>query len=667
MWDRARHLLVRSLTYRLIFSYLVILGIGGLVTSLVGSWIVSSTLMDLGRRTATHDLTTARTIYQHQIDDIRRVVELTASGVGLRPAFLSRDTAAIRGQLEAIATRSKLDFVTVTDRRGRVILRVARPEARGDNTADINVVRAALRGDVAAGTAILTAAQLIREDPALAERARMDLVPTRRASGDGRIMETSGMALIAAAPLLTPEGRTVGALYAGRLLNRNFEIVDHVWNLIYGGGSTDDHHRVGSVTIFQGDVRISTNVREESGERALGTRASDAVAQAVLGRGSIWNARAYVVHDWYMSAYEPIRDYDDEIIGMLYVGLPENLFTASRDRVIISFFAIAGLAFVAIIVTTFAMIRSVTRPLGEMAVAARRISAGDFDIAISADSPGEIGLLAQSFNTMLQGLRQMKEDLEDWGRTLERRVAERSEELVAMQTRVAESERLASLGMLAAGVAHEINNPMGGILALTSLSLEDMQQEDPHRPNLEEVVRQTERCRDIVRGLLEFSRQSQAGTELVDFNEVVRRTLSLIANQALFFNIRLVQLLDPTLPRIVADRSQLEQVCMNLIVNAAQSVDGPGTVTIRTSHQTDLDQVELRVSDTGRGIEPDKVSRIFDPFFTTKDDGQGTGLGLSIVYGIVTKYNGSIAVESEIGHGSTFIIRFPVARTPEDG
>jgi two-component system, NtrC family, sensor kinase len=664
MWDRARHLLVRSLTYRLISSYLVILGIGGLVTSLVGSWIVSSTLLDLGRRTATHDLTTARTIYQHQVEGIRQVVDLSASGVGLRPAFLSGDTALIRLELQTIADRGYLDFVSVADHDGRVIMRVTHPQSRADDASDISVVRAALGGAAASGTEILSAAQLEREGPTLAARARLDLVPTRLARDDGRSVATSGMVLIAAAPIPSPGGQPAGVLYAGKLLNRNFEIVDHVWSLIYGSGQLESD-RIGSVTIFQGPVRISTNVREESGERALGTRASDAVTRAVLERGETWNARAYVVHDWYMSAYEPIRNHDGDIIGMLYVGLPENLFTATRDRVIVSFFIIAGLAFIAIIVTTFAMIRSVTRPLGEIAVAARRISAGDLDMSIRADAPGEIGVLAQSFNTMLDGLRQMKSDLEDWGRTLEKRVQQRSEELVAMQARVAESERLASLGMLAAGVAHEINNPMGGILALTSLSLEDMPEADPNRPNLEEVVRQTERCRDIVRGLLAFSRQSHAGSELVDVTDVVRRTLTLISNHALFFNIELVEQLSPDLPRIVADDSQLEQVCMNLIVNAAQSIDGAGSVTIQTVHQLDLDQVELRVADTGRGIESDMISRIFDPFFTTKENGQGTGLGLSIVYGIVTKYGGSIAVESEVGRGSTFIIRFPVAQDTE--
>jgi two-component system, NtrC family, sensor kinase len=663
MWARARHALRRSLTYRLISSYLVILGIGGLLTSLVGSWIVSSTLMDLGRRTAAHDLTTARTVYVHHIETLRQAVEFTASGAGTRQALAAGDTAAVLAELAVVRARTGVDFLTLTDARGRVTLRVAQPGVTGDDATELAMVGAALQGTVAAGTEILSAAQLGREDPALQRQARLDLVPTEQAIPTDREVETAGMTLLAAAPVLDDDGRVTGVLYAGKLLTRNFEIVDHVWSMIYGGGHGEGDHE-GSVTIFQHDVRISTNVREVRGERALGTRASARVTDAVLRRGLSWNARAFVVHDWYMSAYEPIRDYHGAIIGMLYVGLPENLFTATRDQVIISFFVIAGLGFAVIIIATFVMIRSITKPLAEMAAATRRISAGEFDIAIRPDAPGEIGVLAQSFNTMLESLRQMKDDLEDWGRTLERRVQERSDELVTMQARVAESERLASLGMLAAGVAHEINNPMGGILALTALSLEELPPRHPHRENLEEVVRQTERCRDIVRGLLEFSRQGQTGTELVDLNEVVRGTLALIANQALFFNVKLIQELDPDIPRIVAHRSQLEQVCMNVVVNAGQAIEEAGTITIATRHRADLDQVELQVTDTGRGIEPDKINRIFDPFFTTKDGGHGTGLGLSIVYGIVTKHRGSISVQSEPGKGSSFSIRFPVAEQP---
>ncbi len=331
----------------------------------------------------------------------------------------------------------------------------------------------------------------------------------------------------------------------------------------------------------------------------------------------------------------------------------------TRNQIIIVFFLLATIALILIIGTTYLIIRQITHPLVEIADAAHAIAEGEFDVTVAADQPGELGVLADAFNRMLGSLRQMRSDLEEWGRTLENKVELRTQELVSMQARVAQSERLASVGMLAAGVAHEINNPLGGILALTSLTLEDTPSMDTRRDNLEEVVRQTERCRDIVKSLLEFSRQSKAGTEQVDLNEVARDTYALVGNQSLFFNVEVVMDLDPRLPPVMADRSQLQQVFMNLFVNAAQAMHEQGRITIKSSYGKQDGHVVVTVSDTGHGIDQQHIARIFDPFFTTKEDGRGTGLGLSIAYGIVTQHGGTITVDSQPGRGTTFSMRFP--------
>jgi two-component system NtrC family sensor kinase len=314
---------------------------------------------------------------------------------------------------------------------------------------------------------------------------------------------------------------------------------------------------------------------------------------------------------------------------------------------------------------TFLGIQRMTRPLGQMVEATKSIAAGDFghEVVVDPSSEGEVARLAGSFNLMLQGLRSMRADLEEWGRTLEEKVEVRTEELVRMQGRVAQSERLASIGMLAAGVAHEVNNPLGGILALTALTLEDLPADHPTRDNLEEVVRQTERCRDIVRHLLEFSRQSEVSIAEIDLNETVERTMALLRRQSLFFNIEMEKDLDPELPHVMADASQLQQVFMNIVMNAVQAMDERGTLTIRTRSLPDTSEIEIRFGDTGRGIPPEDLGRIFDPFFTSGKDGQGTGLGLSIAYGIISRHRGSITAESEVGGGTTFVIRLPVAAT----
>lgn len=648
-----------SLKARLISNYLVVLGIGGLVTSLVGSWIVSSTIMMQARRSADLDLAVARTLYDNHLNGLKQAVGLVSTGATIQQHLRSRDRPVLFQYLETVHKTFGFDFLTLADPRGEVLLRVSNRERSGDSVPPLEVVRMALSGSTAAGTEILSSEVLGAENPELPSRAHLRLVPTPKTSPSNKAEETSGLVQLVAAPVRDPAGDILGVLYGGVLLNRKFDLVDRAWDLLFQGDRFDGQD-VGTVTIFQGDVRVATNVQTDRGERAVGTLVSDEVREAVLVRGERWRDRAYVVNDWYISAYEPIRNPRGEIVGIFYVGLLEKAFTSIRDRVILSFFGLASAGFVLIIAITYYEIRKITRPIGEMVASTRNIAAGRFDQEVRTDSVGEVKLLAASFNTMLESLRQMRNDLEEWGRTLEEKVKKRTEELVAMRARVEQAERLASLGKLAAGVAHEINNPLGGIMALTALSLEDMKPDDPNRENFEEVLRQSERCRDIVRGLLEFSRESEAHMELVDLNKVLQDTLSLLERQALFFNINVVRNLDATLPSVMADRSQLQQLFMNILMNAVQAMNEKGTVTLGT-RRNGSGQVEVAVSDTGCGIPADKIDRIFDPFYTTKPADQGTGLGLSIAYGIVTRHGGTVSVESALGRGSTFTIRLPAA------
>jgi two-component system NtrC family sensor kinase len=641
----------RSLTARLISSYLVILGIGGLVTSFVGSWIVSTTIMREAQRSVDRDLATARMVYLERLRSLERAVELAASGVTVQQYVGANDFASLSAYLNRICVRSGFDFLGLTGADGRVVLRVPTASRAGDGVKPaLSVVDGALAGRLAAGTEIMTAAELERESPELRSRARLTLVPTPRAAPPPGTELTSGMALVAAAPL-RPSG---GALYGGVLLNRNHTIVDSVQQIVVRGDPGDQPT---SVTIFQNDVRIATTLRTGSGGRAVGTRVSAEVREAVLDGGEAWRGRAFVISDWYISRYEPIRDFSGRIAGILYVGVPERAYTSIRDRVILSFFAIATAGFLFIIGITYYMTRSITQPIARLVGATRNIAAGRFDEPVQPNAVGEIAILADSFNTMLKSLRQMKGDLQEWGHTLEEKVRQRTDELVSMQARVAQSERLASVGLLAAGVAHEINNPLGGILALTALALEDLPPGDPNRENLEEVLKQAQRCRDTVRHLLDFSRQSRLVTEPADVNRIVEGALALVVQQAPFFNITVVKRLAAGLPPVPADKSQLQQVFLNIVINAVQAMEEKGTLTI--SSRLRDGSVEVLIADTGPGIAAGQVDRIFDPFFTTKESGQGTGLGLSIAYGIMRKHNGSIAVESVPGRGSTFIVRLP--------
>jgi len=241
--------------------------------------------------------------------------------------------------------------------------------------------------------------------------------------------------------------------------------------------------------------------------------------------------------------------------------------------------------------------------------------------------------------------------------------------LMETHLRLANSEKLASLGKLAAGIAHEINNPLGGILIFASLLIEDLPEDDPRRIDLTRIVQEAGRCKEIVKSLLEFARQSEPKMDPVDINRAITDGLFFLENQALFHNIQIVKNLDPALPFAWGNGSQLKQVFMNITVNAAEAMHNGGTLTISTSFSAERKSITIEFADTGEGIPEENLSRIFDPFFTTKDVGKGTGLGLSTAYGIIEEHGSKIGVKSKLGEGTRFTIEldaYPETQTKVD-
>lgn len=232
-----------------------------------------------------------------------------------------------------------------------------------------------------------------------------------------------------------------------------------------------------------------------------------------------------------------------------------------------------------------------------------------------------------------------------------------------------ESERLAIIGQLAANVAHELNNPLQGIVTYSNLLLEKEVCDEPSRQNIEKIATQANRCREIIRGLLDFSRQKKPIKTLTNINALLRGCVSLVENQAQFHNINIAQNLDESLPMIVVDPSQIERVFLNLIINAAEAMKGSGTLTLTTCFGLNEKNIEIEVKDSGHGISIENMEKIFNPFFTTKEVGHGVGLGLAISFGIVKEHNGEITVESEYGRGATFTVSLPaiVKVSEEDG
>ncbi|OPZ80522.1 MAG: Sporulation kinase E [bacterium ADurb.Bin431] len=235
------------------------------------------------------------------------------------------------------------------------------------------------------------------------------------------------------------------------------------------------------------------------------------------------------------------------------------------------------------------------------------------------------------------------------------------ETLRRTQAQLLQSEKMASVGELAAGVAHELNNPLGGILIYTSLLLEKAASGAQEREDLELIRAETERCKRIVRGLLDFSRQTRIEAAIADLNQILGGTLALVTQQALFHNVKVEQDLLPGLPKVFVDIGQIQQVLLNIILNAVEAMHEKGTLIITTTWDPAKQQVLLTIRDTGTGMSPELQARIFEPFFTTKPRGIGTGLGLSIAYGIIQRHHGEILVRSAPGEGSEFTIVLPEA------
>jgi two-component system NtrC family sensor kinase len=232
-------------------------------------------------------------------------------------------------------------------------------------------------------------------------------------------------------------------------------------------------------------------------------------------------------------------------------------------------------------------------------------------------------------------------------------------ELKALQARLIQSEKMSSLGRMAASVAHEINNPLGGIVVFSCLLLEQTSQDFPGRKKLETIVREASRCRDIVRSLLDFARPGESVRQQADLNLIIQAALELLKGQALFQGIEAALELESAALEIRCNAGQLQQAFTNLLVNAAEAISGSGRITVRSWRDPATRRAAVSFADTGCGIPPESLGQIFEPFFTTKQEGHGTGLGLAIVYGIVERHGGTIKVDSRPGQGTTFTVWLP--------
>jgi len=638
-----------NLQSRIVVGSLIATLLTGFVATFIGIWTINKSTIDEVKNRVQQDINTAKLIYNQNLEKIATRILFTAESSDLQTIMVNHAYPKMDFLRGLIRNEQKtpiqgdeisLDMITVIDGRGNVLYRAANPGVKGDNSLWLPVVKKCLENkSPQLSTELLAIDKILRENPDLTDRVTMEIIKIPLSYETQEKQLSDGMVMMAAYPLFDKDKKLLGAIMGGVLLNKDNTIVDKVKETVYQGEKYKGRD-MGVATIFQGGVRISTNVMTKENKRAISTTLSKEVYDRVIVEGRDWVGRAFVVDDWYITTYTPIYNLNKNLIGILYVGLLESKYRDIRWNTIWINTGITGLAVVIAFIISFFLANAIIKRIRILKKAAEAIAAGNLDYQLTPDTVSGFDMLDEAFNYMSKSLK------------------DQNERLHKAHLQLAGAEKLTALGEMASGVAHEVNNPLGGILLYANLVLEDIPEDSPARENMQKIIYQTNRCKEIVQSLLDFARTPTGDMVPLKINNVVNTSLNLIKQQAMFHGIEIKTSLAENLPEIIGDRARLEEVFLNLFINAADAMNGKGLLTI-TTKLTSNNSIKVLVSDTGEGIDQEHLQHIFEPFFTTKEPGKGTGLGLSIVYGIIKKHNGLIEAESEPGKGTTFIISLP--------
>ncbi|WGY48745.1 cache domain-containing protein [Vibrio sp. ABG19] len=522
---------------------------------------------------------------------------------------------------------------------------------------------------------VLSHEELTKLSPALAERAKI-----QNDHSHSEIVETRGLVSRTIVAVNDEHHNLIGFLDGGLLLNNSSALVDQLRDLIYPM-RREQMRSVGTVTIFLDALRISTNVPLDSSEqqgRAVGTRVSDAVQTQVLQQGQQWVDRAYVYDAWYITAYEPIRDSNQQVIGMLYTGHLLWPFVKSYLTNIVEI-AIATLSLLLVSgIFVYRGSRDLFRPIERIHRVVKLVQLGKNQRIgeLGLDHDHELAQLARQFDNMLDLLQQRNEEIQRAAHELEGKVSERT---ASLQDKTAElehhiqllnqtrdklivHEKLAALGELTAGIAHEINNPTAVILGNTELIRFELG-DDAKRveEEIDAILLQIDRIRNITRSLLQYSRHGGVQDEITwqHINPIIEESITLVKTGTKKRDIEFVTRFEAQ-SSVEVNRHQLLQILVNLQMNAIHAMNGQGKLTISSEDWCEQGEVlgaVVHIDDQGCGIKPEYLKRVFDPFYTTKRE--GTGLGLSVSQSLLSQTGGEIRVRSEYGKGSTFSVYLP--------
>ncbi len=650
-----------NLTFRtrLLSGFILVIGIVASVSTWTGFSFISRTVVKEAMLRVEMDLGAAWSAYEAERTRTQVVVSMVSQSESLRAALRGQSSSAgISEQLDAFRRRYEVDFLALVGRDGRVIARSRPPFAAGDKVDTDAVICSAFAGRASSGTVLMSRAELLRESERLAERARIPIVYTEHATPTDRFVEDRGMVIEAAIPVLDAQERVLGVVYGGVLLNRKSALVDRIRNATFGD-RTYLGKPVGTVTIFLGDVRIATNVMLDTGARALGTRISKEVYDKVLRRGERFADRAFVVNDWYLSAYDPIRDPTGAIVGIIYVGLLEKQYLGYKSGLALEYLGITFLSLVLAAAIAMYLSSGFRRPIMRLVRATRELSGGNLGARVKVvRASQEVTELAQAFNSMAAALEVRNNELHEASLALQKAYLH------------AEEKNRAYLEMLGF-VTHELKSPLASIVfAIGSLrdhilgSLNTKQE-----ALLKAASISADYLRDTIANYLNLSRIEEGELKL-HLSEVrfcpglIEPLLDRLSDLASERGMRIVCDVPAGLAG-VCDSGLVASVFQNLLSNAIKYGREGGEILVTAHPADDGRSLRFSVWNEGEGFERGAGEKLFQKFSRLPSGGDdtksGTGLGLFVSQRIIEKHGGHIWAESDPGWWAEFIFTLPVA------
>jgi len=645
---------------RLLLAFVLVVGIMATVATWAGFSFISRNMVKEAMLRVEMDLGAAWSAFEAERNQIQIVVGMASQSDTFRAALRPpRRLEGVGGELEAYRKKYKLDFLTLVDASGVAVARSRPPYAAGDRIwADPTVLRA-LKGTASSGTVVMPGSALDLEGEELAERAYTPLIFTERAVPTKRVAEDRGLVLEAAMPILDSADHVIGVLAGGVLLNRKFAFVDRIRDVVFGD-KTYEGKPVGTVTLFLSDVRVATNVMLDPGTRAIGTRVSKAVYETVIQRGERFADRAFVVNDWYLSAYDPIRDPDNRVVGIFYVGLLEKKYMEFKSSLAARYVGISLGALLLSTAVALYLASGFRRPIHGLVRATRELSSGNLAARVRIGRASrETAELGEAFNSMAEALETRTNQLREASEALQKAYIE------------AEDKNRAYLEMLGF-VTHELKSPLASIVFAVG-SLRDHilgPLNDPQEQLLKAASNSADYLRDTIANYLNLSRIEEGELKLrwsqVAFRkEVIAPLLGRLSELAQDRGMRIECDVADDLDG-ACDPSLLTAVLQNLLSNAVKYGRQGGRIRITAERDESSGLLRFHVWNEGEGFPSGGGEKLFRKFSRLTHGGDdtksGTGLGLFVSRVIVEKHGGHITAESEPGEWVDFSFTLP--RTP---